>query len=319
MSLGIDFYKKLIKICEKPKVKPEDVLLIMTLESGLKPSSVNKDGGASGLMQFMPDSLKRIYKYNPKDYKDKEFKDISGLEQLDIVEKHLNNLSRGRGFKSAAQLYIGNFFPIALFTSGVQAMNPSAVIVEQNPQTQKYKQVAIDYEKKAYNSNKGLDYDKDGKITYGDIDAKMKGASNSKIYKDAIKELNEARSSTSLQDASVEVKTKENMDDNFSKEVDKLLKMVQSNTKFYLIKNSNLAEATEIARAISNGLYKKNINSFILTNFDKVQLKVISSENIKDMIEEDILEDSIDLDYKIASSKFQLMQYRKSLLKGINV
>lgn len=315
MSLDIDFYKKLIHICNGAKVKPEDVLLIMTLESGLNPKAFNKDGGASGLVQFMPNILKSVYKFDKSKYQNRDFKDLTAIEQLDTIEKHLNNLSRGRGFKSAAQLYIGNFFPVALGNPGIQAMNPNAIIIEQNPTKQKYKAVSLEFEQKAYNSNKGLDSNKDGVITYGDIDAKMRGASNSKIYKDALKMLEEAKKSTNeTQEESGDV-----MDNNLSNEIDKYLKMVAENTKFYFIKNSDVSEACEIARAISSLLYKEGINSFILTNGKSIQLKVFSGLDIREYIEEDILTPSSNLDYKLASVEFQKTQYRKCLLKGIDV
>lgn len=320
MSLGIDFYKKLISVCARVNVKPEDVLLIMTLESGLNPAAVNKDGGAAGLVQFMPFILRDVYKYDPASYDNRKFNQLSGVEQLDTIEKHLKNLSRGRGFKSAAQLYIGNFFPVALGLAGVQAMNPSTPIVEQDPKTQKYKNVKLKTEIDAYNSNKGLDSNKDGVITYGDIESKMRGAAGSKIYKDALKMLEQAKLSGDASNDEVENKDSgEFMESNLSKEIDKYLKIVAANTKFYNIKNNDIAESTEIARAISSILYNEGINSFIMTDGKNIQLKVMSSIDARDFIEEDILEPANDLKYKIASANFQAKQYRRCLIKGLDV
>lgn len=303
MITDLNFYKKLIKICEGAKVKPEDVLLIMTLESNLNPQAVNKDGGAMGLVQFMPNILKSVYKYDSKNHKNRKFNELDAIEQLDYVEKHLNNLSRGRGFKSAAQLYIGNFFPVALGNPQIQAMNPSAVIVEKNPTVQKYKAVSIEFEKKAYESNRGLDYDKDGKITYGDIANKMSGASGAKNYKEALKYLNEAKSSPAQESQEPENTISSN--DNMESIVENYLKLV-ANYNYYLVKGSCLSEKLEIARKIAK------TDAIILTNYKEVQIKS------KQILKNSNLELSKDLNYKIADSIFQARQYRKEILRGMN-
>jgi hypothetical protein len=170
----------------------------MTLESGLNPNvTPNKYSGASGLVQFMPHILKKVVKYDSRNHDNKEFKDLSGEDQLDYIEGHFKRIAGlvGGTVRSATQLYIGNFYPIALTKSDIKNENPSAPIVRKNPTNQMYKQIPIDREKLAYKQNSGLDSDKDGVITFGDIQKKMAGAMNSKIYKEALEKLNEARNS----------------------------------------------------------------------------------------------------------------------------
>lgn len=329
MNLGINFFKKLDRICSDANVKAEDVLLIMTLESGLDPSAVNKDGGASGLVQFMPFILRK-YKYDSSKYDNKKFNQLSGEEQLDTIALHLKNLSRSKGIKSAAQLYIGNFFPVALYTAGVQSMNPSAPIVEKNPTRQKYKSVSIDFEKKAYASNSGLDYDKDGIITYGDIDAKMKGVSNSKIYKEALNMLYKSRSNNQ---ESQDTEYKKNVnkpqffsDDMLINKINEYLKSASNNNQYYTINGFNLEDRAEYGRILSIALKEElNIDSFILHSDNDLQIKIASSIDLSDFIDEFdkqsifnvYLKASRDLNYKIASPEFQTTQYRKQLLKRI--
>jgi hypothetical protein len=335
MSLGLDFYKKLIKICQEASVKPEDVLLIMTLESGLNPSAVNKWGGAAGLVQFMPFILKRVHKYNPKNHNNRSFDKLSGVEQLDYIAVHLKNLSKTGKIQSAAQLYIGNFYPVALYTSGVQSMNPGAVIVEKNPQIQKYKSVPIEKEIQAYNQNTALDYDKDGKITYGDIDMKMKNAAGSKIYKDA---LNMLRMAQNNQEEIVEENSihnhshsNDNVDESANNEFINVLKkylQAQEESKSYFnIVGSAIEDESEYGRILSIALKQElGINSRILREGQNLQIRIDSSIDLSEFINEfnkqsvfDVnLLRSKNMNYKLATPNFQNTQYRKQILKRIN-
>lgn len=324
MNLGINFFKKLDNICKEANVKPEDVLLIMTLESGLNPSAVNKDGGASGLVQFMPFILKK-YKYDASKYDNKSFNQLSGEEQLDTIALHLKNLSRGKAIKSAAQLYIGNFFPVALYTSGVQSMNPNAPIVEKNPTRQKYKSVSIEFERKAYASNSGLDYDNDGIITYGDIDKKMKNAANSKIYKDAVNMLYQSRISNIEQPQENDNKHFLS-DDMLINKINEYLKSANSNIQYFTINGFNLEDKAEYGRIFSIALKEElGIDSFILNENNNLQIKIASNIDLSDFIDEFdkqsifnvYLKSSKNLNYKIATPEFQSTQFRKQLLKRI--
>jgi len=327
MNLGIGFFKKLIKVCNNAGIRPEDALLIMTIESGLNPNIVNKDGGASGLVQFMPFVL-RNFKFDKKSYQNRSFKDLSGEEQLDFIEIHFKNLNKRKTIKNAVQLYIGNFFPVALTKADIIAGNPSAVIVEKNPTYQKYKSVSIDFENRSYNSNKGLDSDKDGKITYGDIQSKIAGAANSKVYKEALEMLKQARLSEGepeVQQIS-EDKPMENVNQ-LTEIVKKYLQAQDLNNSYYDVLGSNIEDKTEYARIFSFALKKElGIDSTILRQNNKIQLKVASKFDISKFNEElnnqlnfDIqLKKSSNFGYKIATPDFINLQYQKQLLKRSN-
>jgi len=329
MSLGIDFYKKLIQVCNNAGCKPEDVLLIMTIESGLNPKAVNKDGGASGLVQFMPFVLKgKLINYNEKEKG--KFSDLSGTDQLDYIEKHLINLTKTGKVKNATHLYIGNFFPVALYRSDIQQMSYGAPIVESNPTYQKYKQVPIEKEIRAYNANKALDYDKDGVISYGDIDNKIKGAANSAVYKQALSMLNKAKSNFTgdLEPAQPQILNQRTMSDNNLLEIIKKHLIAEESKKTYFdVVGENIEDKAEYARIFSFALKQElGINSRILRNSNDIQLRVDSNQDIdgfikdfnKDSIFNANLEKSFNMGYKIATPSFQNSQYRKQLIKRIN-
>src|ERR1700686_4094058 len=113
-----DFYKKLLEISSEVQMKPEDLLNVMAVESGIDPTAHNQNGNASGLIQFMPSTLKNLgYQGSHAD-----FRKLSSVDQLDYVKKYvLDNMKYNGGpFTSAAQYYVANFLPVALKLPGVQ-------------------------------------------------------------------------------------------------------------------------------------------------------------------------------------------------------
>src|SRR5579885_1376654 len=112
-NLGANFYPKLVQISNELGMKPEDLLAVMTSESGINPSAYESKFHGSGLLGFMPDTLKGLgFKGSWND-----FINLTGEDQLDYVKKLVQNnmsLNEGRPFTSAAQYYTANLWPIAL-------------------------------------------------------------------------------------------------------------------------------------------------------------------------------------------------------------
>lgn len=199
-NLGADFYTKLVQMTSELGMKPEDLLAVMVSESGINPTAHNP-GGATGLIQFMPDTLRNIgYQGTPE-----EFRQTSGTEQLDYVKKYIEDKMKYNGgpFKSAAQYYIANFWPIALKLPGIKAQDPDTKIVEANPAqtpngySQKYAEIGIKvsakYESQAYQSNGAL-FDKQhkGYITYGDMMQQVEQNKRNPIYQKALVSMQKA-------------------------------------------------------------------------------------------------------------------------------
>lgn len=114
-------------------MKPEDLLAVMVSESGLNPGAVEQKYKGSGLVGFMPDTLKGLgYQGSWK-----EFSQMAGEDQLDYVKKLVQNNMKLNGgpFTSAAQYYVANFWPVALKLPGIRSGNASTAFIEENPAT----------------------------------------------------------------------------------------------------------------------------------------------------------------------------------------
>lgn len=147
-NLGPNFYPKLVQISSELGMRPEDLLVVMVSESGLNPGAVEQKFKGSGLVGFMPDTLKGLGYHGSW----KEFSQLSGEDQLDYVKKLVQNNMKMNGgpFTSAAQYYVGNLWPIALKLPGIRQGDPSTAFIEENPQTTTDPKTGQKYSKKYY-------------------------------------------------------------------------------------------------------------------------------------------------------------------------
>jgi len=124
-----------------------------------------------------------------------EFGQLEGVKQLDYIKTMLKGQIKyaGKPFDNPIDYYIGNFFLAALKLPDIVAKNPNGIIVEKDPKINRYKHVSLKEQISAYNSNPGLDADKDGKITYKDMGEFLKKSLNSKIYQEALEELKKVK------------------------------------------------------------------------------------------------------------------------------
>lgn len=151
-----EFEKKVRNISDLLQINPDWLMMMMWLESGLNPKSVNKQPGdssnageraakrATGLTQFMPSTARNFGTSTTALY------NMTALQQLDYVYKYFKPYA-GK-INSLFDLYLINFFPVAMGkpdTYVLETKNISAsVIAKQNP---------------------GMDINKDGKITIGEF------------------------------------------------------------------------------------------------------------------------------------------------------
>lgn len=137
------FAQKVQNIANALGVNADWLMVMMHSESGLNPQAVNKDSGATGLIQFMPNTAKALGTSTQMLY------NMTAIEQLDYVGKYFQPYA-GK-LKSYVDLYTVVFFPLALGKPDgfiLQTKDISATtIAKQNP----------------------FDYDKDGKITAGEM------------------------------------------------------------------------------------------------------------------------------------------------------
>jgi hypothetical protein len=121
---------------------------LIHIESGGDPGIVNKKSGASGLIQWMPDTA--------KDYGTTigKIRSMSAFDQLALAERYWQNVYRAKP-ADVGDYYMGGFAPqfmgvpedTVITVNGVQAVKGKAV----------------------YDQNPGLDWNADGILTAGDV------------------------------------------------------------------------------------------------------------------------------------------------------
>lgn len=184
--LSKSFYNKLNKISSELGMNPRDLLLVMYSESGLQAGIINQDkqyGGAVGLIQFMPDTLRGLGV--PKN-EVKDFGKKSAEDQLDYVKKYIQGQMghNNRPFKSASEYYHANFFPKTLkrWKGSDPIENANTIIVSKKSNDVQ--------ERIAYKANKSLDTNNDGNITVGDMTAVLMRNANKQGFQQALSQLN---------------------------------------------------------------------------------------------------------------------------------
>lgn len=147
-ALGKDFIKDTKQIAKGLNCKTNDLLAVMNQESSLNPTAVNKNSGASGLIQFTPDVAREL------GTSVEEVRQMSAEEQLPYIREYLVSRKETAGFAPRERLSAGDLY--ALVLAPARAKDDMLYDSVEN--------------KTAYNANKGLDVDKDGQITKADLD-----------------------------------------------------------------------------------------------------------------------------------------------------
>ena len=117
----------------------------MYSECGLNPQSRNSNGGATGLIQFMPSTARSLGTTTDA------LAQMSGVEQLEYVDKYLGQYLDEGGNYSAGDLYTTVFLPAYL-----------------------NREVLTTSGENYYKWNSGLDVDKNGDISKADLTTRVK-------------------------------------------------------------------------------------------------------------------------------------------------
>ena len=142
-----DFKAKVEKVAQALGVKSSDLLAIMKQESGVNPHIYNKAGsGAVGLIQFMPDTAKRLGTTT------EELAKMSATEQLDYVYKYFKMTGVGDG--TLGDLYMAVFMPKYVGYPDNFVLGGAGL---------------PGFAGKVYAQNAGLDRNRDGSITVADV------------------------------------------------------------------------------------------------------------------------------------------------------
>jgi hypothetical protein len=145
-----DFMSKVEQVSTKYNLKTEDLLAVMYAESRLDPSIVNPNGGATGLIQFMPKTAESLGTTTAA------LRMMSRSAQMDYVDKYFESVKLPKTGVDRGTLYSYIFLP------GFARQGRAVLASATDPATAKY-----------YNANKGLDVvEPFGVITTADLAAK---------------------------------------------------------------------------------------------------------------------------------------------------
>lgn len=290
------FSTKLNDISSDLGMNPRDLLLVMYLESGVNPGARNPNGGATGLIQFMPATLKGM---GLSDRGVKTFGQKSAEDQLDYVKKYVKahqGLIGGKPFTSATQYYVANFFPIALkkWNGSNPIQNANVVVVDSHSSDSR--------ERAAYKANPILDANKDGKITVGDLTAVLMRMEQSSGFQQLVKQFNVVVGNGMVSERSILRKKNMPRPDmsehtqsqdflaDLRKKIDNFLNSFasnQMNTHYIsIISNNDLPSKLEYARILKLAMKEElNIECDILINKNDIKVKC-ESELKKNIVQE---------------------------------
>ena len=143
------FQQKIKEVGKLLDIPPEWLMSIISAESSFNPQAVNRAGsGATGLIQFMPSTAADM------NTTVSQIKQMDAMRQLDYVYHYLNKVRQRYGeYTSLTDTYLAVLYPKA-------RQNDLCYTLFSKPS-------------KKYTQNKGLDSNKDGRVTISDIDKRM--------------------------------------------------------------------------------------------------------------------------------------------------
>lgn len=152
---GEGFKTKVLKIAKRLGTDPNYLMAVMAFETGdsFAPDKKNAAGSkATGLIQFMPKTAKGLGTTTAK------LEKMSGVEQLEYVEKHFDSVRGGKKLPTLSDVYMAVLWPVAVGRS------ESYVLFEKSSDPKINKR---------YEQNSGLDVNKNGKITKAEATKKV--------------------------------------------------------------------------------------------------------------------------------------------------
>lgn len=147
---GQEFNDKVIAISARLRCDPNHLMAVMAFETGESFSPAQKSAAgssATGLIQFMPGTAIGLGTTIEK------LDLMSGVTQLDFVEKHFESVVHSRAMPNLGDVYMAVLLPSALgqLDSHVLFQKPS----------------------RAYDQNEGLDVNRNGRVTKAEAAAKV--------------------------------------------------------------------------------------------------------------------------------------------------
>lgn len=149
------FREALVHMGERLQMEPAWILAVMYHESRLNPAAVNFRGsGATGLIQFMVPALKDLNRRLGTRYYLSDLRAMSAIAQLPLVEAYFAMIQERYGpINSLTDAYLAVLYPKAI------GQAPGHVLFARPS--------------RRYLQNSGLDQNRDGKVSVGDITQRL--------------------------------------------------------------------------------------------------------------------------------------------------
>lgn len=147
-GLSDAFFSELKAVSARLQCRPEDLLGVMLSESDVSPYAQNPNGKATGLIQFMPATLKGLGWTEGVE----TFRGLTAEAQLPWVEAYYR--SHAGRLTSTGRLYLATYLPAKMGVADEHAALASRG-------------------EKNYDQNSGLDMNKDGAISIADLTARV--------------------------------------------------------------------------------------------------------------------------------------------------
>ena len=174
-----EFLNNVNKYAKEKGIKASDLLSVMAAESGIDPKAVNKKSGATGLIQFMPDTAKELGTST------EELRKMSRSQQFEYVKKHLDQAGLKSG-SSGGEIYAKVFLP---------GRSKSEILTKQG--------------ENYYEANKGLDVDKSGDISKTDLEKVSQANKKKYNIEDMVSEQTAVQNTPENKDTTIPQKIKE--------------------------------------------------------------------------------------------------------------
>lgn len=140
------FLQELDRVAKKYGFPSSSLIGLMMSESGINPQAQNPNGGATGLIQFMPNTARA----------------------LGTSTSALYGMNRAQQMK-----YVDDFFGLWARPGGLSGASPGRLYAYVFLPGRAKREVLTTSNEKYYKANRGLDLDKDGKITISDLDRRV--------------------------------------------------------------------------------------------------------------------------------------------------
>ncbi len=182
LDVNPQFPRAFLDACKSLGCKPLDLLGVMMSESGVRPAAHNPNGDASGLIQFMPATLRGLgWKQG-----DQAFRCLTASQQVTFVTAYLAQWSKDAGaYDSAGRIYQAVFLPGTLRS----AKGEDATLCARGG--------VLGW---AFEANAVFDTNGDGRITIGELTASVRRACTGARWRELVERLGLADELPKLED-----------------------------------------------------------------------------------------------------------------------